>query len=253
MNQDKAAEIEFFDTIADTDSELCGMRLGRVIKVLSKLNLDILDGQTILEAGCATGIYGAKMVKRGATVYGVDISPKMIQRNLEQHSYPQYIRINADLEKTDLFKPNSFDYIVSIEFLHHFINIEKILYNFSYWLKPFGTLCIFEPNGAHIGNKLFKLGNKIVKAVAPQLMINNHLASVNESNSYSIHDYEAVMKQHNLHIIYHGYMSVNQAPDGCKSLCDILGHARNILEKFLPRQDHMYMLAEFKGSYERDW
>lgn len=109
--------------------------------------LENISGKRILDCCCGYGFTSVKCAKRGATVQGVDISPKMIQlsqmnANLNHVTKQTNFKIMSvqDLK----FDDNSFDFAVGLGALHH-LNLELAGREISRILKPGGTAIFVEP------------------------------------------------------------------------------------------------------------
>lgn len=120
-------------------------RRERILKILDELDF---KGKTVLDYGCGDGFYSEYLYKRGASVVGVDISPKMI--DFAKYNYKRDNNgINFFLTdgKTLKFDSDYFDYIISSFVLQHVVD-EKILSNlfteFSRTLKENGEVMHFD-------------------------------------------------------------------------------------------------------------
>ena len=97
----------------------------------------------ILDLGCGTGLELDEIFKRNpdARVTGIDLSEKMLDRLREKYvsKADQIEIILGDYLGYD-YPANSYDYVVSVESLHHFTHGEKLrLYRKLYGsLKPGG-------------------------------------------------------------------------------------------------------------------
>lgn len=111
----------------------------------------------ILEAGCGMGHFGKKLVSKGYTCIGVDLSSQVVKRLTENtKNLNGYTVLKGDLEDIGLFESGTFDLILAPTVLHHFPNLtsSKIISNFFYWLSDNGICVIYEPNGTNIINKI---------------------------------------------------------------------------------------------------
>jgi ubiquinone/menaquinone biosynthesis C-methylase UbiE len=71
-------------------------------------------GQTILDAGCGTGVFTIDMLSRGARVVGLDISIPMLNYARGRCESLLFHPISADLSRTLPFKDESFDKVLSV-------------------------------------------------------------------------------------------------------------------------------------------
>ena len=190
--QDKDAERRFFDEIAERDGGFVTWLTVETREALRLLGLDRdLGGMRILEAGCASGEFGARLARNGARVIGVDLSPGMIGRNRELHGdIDGYDCLVGDLENDGLFPDNAFDAVVCFNVLHHFPDPSGVIASIARWLVPGGTVYCLEPNGGNPANRLSKVARGIVRRIRPELLISGKLSTLNEERDHSMADYE---------------------------------------------------------------
>jgi len=103
----------------DYDRGIHLLTLGRIQRIKEKIADEyVQDGMRVLEIGCGTGTLTLMMAERGATVTGIDASPRMLAEakkkihnaGLEEHVSLKYM--DAALIG-DRFPAESFDLIVS--------------------------------------------------------------------------------------------------------------------------------------------
>lgn len=102
-----------------------------------------LNGKTLLDAGCGSGIYAAQLAKRGAKVIGIDISETMI--NIAQREKPADLDITyhvGNLYETHL-PEKSMDYIICNYVLENINNLSAAFNEFHRILKSQGE-CLFS-------------------------------------------------------------------------------------------------------------
>ncbi|KEZ50619.1 class I SAM-dependent methyltransferase [Metabacillus indicus] len=116
-----------------------------------------LNGSSILDAGCSAGWYSDQLLKRGAHVTGVDISPNMIEAAIRKTGGRAKM-ICHDLSETLPFADASFDGIVSSLTLHYCKDWRPVLSEFSRVLKPSGWL-LFSTHHPFMDWKLFECKN----------------------------------------------------------------------------------------------
>lgn len=102
--------------------------------------LDDVAGLNILDAGCGPGIYTELLLKKSATVTGIDISDKMLfyakQRNGEGARF-----LKADLEKPLAdFRDCEFDGIISALAITYVKNLSALFCEFNRIVKTNGWL-----------------------------------------------------------------------------------------------------------------
>jgi SAM-dependent methyltransferase len=96
----------------------------------------------ILDAGCGVGRH-YQYLNNKYPIVGVDISSEFLKYARIRNPNGKFINKNL---ANDIFKPEQFSHILCLldSIYHNEINNEmnKILSNFYYWLKPDGYLCI---------------------------------------------------------------------------------------------------------------
>ena len=119
--------------------------------ILSKSQKYFRDSDTILDVGCATGLYAVQFSNYVKEIQAFDISPKMIGMAREKALNNQIE--NIIFSKTTLFdkkyKYKSFDTILALNILLYFEDIENVLHRMNDLLKAGGliitsTACLKE-------------------------------------------------------------------------------------------------------------
>ncbi len=135
-------------------------------QVISLLNLQ--PGLHFLDIGCGTGwAVGqiAKLVNDQGLFYGVDLSPKMIEKAKSNFSGRDHLFFaQANVESIPL-DSNFFDSIICTNSFHHYPNPRKALDEMYRLLKSGGKVYILDPT-ADTG--FLKLVDKIIKIVEPE-------------------------------------------------------------------------------------
>ena len=227
--QNKKFEINLFDVLGkEEDYEISVGPLHGYIAGILKDHSIKLQG-TMLEAGCGTGVFGKQLLKHSPQlkVKGVDIAPSMVAR--ANDGTPRYHALIGDLESSSLFKPKSLDYIFCPFILHHFPSTNRVVKNFSNWLKPGGRLIIVEPNGQNVISRLSKLFRKIVEStLGKEFVVKQQLATPNETN-HTMSNYLATLKHYGFKLTYAKTSYVQLKGKNMLSL----GGLKTVLEHFL--------------------
>ena len=110
------------------------------------------EGTVVLDYGCGAGDFSLLLASRGAQVYGVDISPKLIEQaqasvagSALNGCAPKFLV--ADAHHTP-FKDSSFDYVFGNGALHH-LDLSKAFPEIARVLKPGGKAVFQEPMYYH--------------------------------------------------------------------------------------------------------
>ena len=115
-------------------------------KVISLLNLQ--PNVHFLDIGCGTGWavgQAANLVKGNGLFYGVDLSPKMIEKAKNNFSGKDNFRfLQANSESIPL-DDNFFDIIICTNSFHHYLHPDKALEEMHRLLKSGGKLYIVDP------------------------------------------------------------------------------------------------------------
>ncbi len=105
-----------------------------------------MKGKKILDLGCGIGVTSIFFAKQGASVIGIDISPKMISKASKLANIHNTIKIKfrvGNVEKLD-YLDQSFDIIFGKSILHH-VNYSKVIDEIYRVLKPGGIALFSDP------------------------------------------------------------------------------------------------------------
>lgn len=98
----------------------------------------------ILEIGCGSGYFTKELVKTGARITAIDISPDLIGSAKKSISAAN-VEFQVENAYATKFPSESFDGIVGCSVLHH-LEVDQALSEFKRLLKPGGFLTFSEPN-----------------------------------------------------------------------------------------------------------
>jgi ubiquinone biosynthesis O-methyltransferase len=102
-------------------------------------------GLTVLDLGCGDGELAVELCRRGATVVGVDASPRMIEAAAERaHEESADIDFQVATAHALPFPPDAFDAVVSITMLCFIEDVAPVLREMARVLRPGGRLIIGE-------------------------------------------------------------------------------------------------------------
>ena len=104
-------------------------------------------GSRVLEIGCGTGLFTAEILKTGASVTAIDISPDLLDK-ARKNAGPGNVTFKVcDAENTGL-ESGGFDCVYGSSVLHH-LDLDAALAEFSRLLKKGGRMLFTEPNMAN--------------------------------------------------------------------------------------------------------
>jgi 2-polyprenyl-3-methyl-5-hydroxy-6-metoxy-1,4-benzoquinol methylase len=118
--------------------------------------LSLVEGEKILDVGCAGGGLSKMLADMGFTVYAVDILEESIDVAKEFANSPKITYETRDVIKQP-FLEESFDGIVFLETIEHVENPAQFFKEFHRILKTNGNLYVSTPNATSIKNLLYAL------------------------------------------------------------------------------------------------
>ena len=125
--------------------------------------LDLERDVSFLDIGCGTGWaigQAAKIIDGEGEFYGVDLSPKMIEKAKENFSDKNNFHfIEANSESIPL-ADNFFDIIICTNSFHHYLHPDRAMKEIHRLLKPGGKIYILDPTADTL---FIKLIDKIIK------------------------------------------------------------------------------------------
>jgi ubiquinone/menaquinone biosynthesis C-methylase UbiE len=152
--------------------------------------LDLHEGQNFLDIGCGTGWavrYAASVVHGKSEFYGIDISPKMIEKAREYCESCENIHFHkADAEALP-FENDFFDFIICTNSFHHYFSPSKALAEVCRVLKPGGRFFLLD----------FTADGSIIK-IADKWALTRDRAHV---RFYSTQEYRVLFAQSGLNYI----------------------------------------------------
>lgn len=128
--------ISFFDKWApEWDSDL--IKDGEVIDIILNKS-GVVEGTTVLDVACGTGVLFEDYLKRKAAVTGIDISPEMVK--IAKEKYPDIKVICGDAENYSF--EEKFGVIMIYNAFPHFPEPESMIKNLCLYLKEGGRLTV---------------------------------------------------------------------------------------------------------------
>jgi len=113
---------------------------------INPLRLDYIDqrspleGKTVLDVGCGGGILAESMAKRGASVTGLDRSPKAlgVARTHAEQASVSLDYVESDAETWSLEHVNAYDVVTCLEVLEHVPDVIGTVKACANMIKPDG-------------------------------------------------------------------------------------------------------------------
>ena len=153
-------------------------------KVLRLLG-DVKD-KKILDAGCGTGRYSIILARKGAQVYGIDISRKMLGIAKEK-AEKKKLKINFRIgDITNMpYKDNQFDIVLSTLALDHVKNLKKAIHELIRVCKPKGKIIfsIMHPEIAKGNYVQFKTEEGMIYVKRFEKKISDLVTTLNKSGA----------------------------------------------------------------------
>ena len=120
------------------------LRWKRRVKMLTE---HLTAGMKVLELGCGTGFFTREIVKTGAQVTAIDVSPELLtQAGREVTAENVVFKVDNAYEMS--FNDDEFDSVIGSSVLHH-LDIDRALAEIFRVLKRGGKACFTEPNMLH--------------------------------------------------------------------------------------------------------
>jgi SAM-dependent methyltransferase len=142
--QDKQKEIAFFDRHATADSYdvFTPESSARLIEAVGRLGR-FERGARIADLGCGSGVFTDLLHRRGCTMVGLDLSPKLIEAG--RRLYPEIEFLEGDVERLP-FPAASLDGVLLSGIVHHLPDPARCAAEVFRVLRPGGRYVAFDPN-----------------------------------------------------------------------------------------------------------
>ena len=172
INQDVAV-YEKSETIQEWDQTfyhpLAVAHYDRAVAGMIKA-MGVEPGQTVLDAGCGTGVHSIRAASHGCVMRSIDISEAMLstaRQNAEKAGLdPMPVFQQEDLTKLSL-EDNSVDHAFSWGVLVHIRDIEKALAELVRVVRPGGSIALQITNTSAIDHKIEALARAVLSGRRP--------------------------------------------------------------------------------------
>jgi ubiquinone/menaquinone biosynthesis C-methylase UbiE len=142
--QDKQAEISFFDAHAGTDAYdvFTPEASARLIDAFVRLS-GLSSGARVIDLGCGSGIFTHLLRRAGYDCVGLDISGRLLA--VGRSKYPDIAFLQGDIERMP-FNAESFDGALLSGVVHHLPDPSQCAREVFRILRPRGRFVAFDPN-----------------------------------------------------------------------------------------------------------
>jgi len=132
QHYEKVTHLEF--------ASLSEHRVKRIIKLANTLK-----AENLLDIGCGDGVVTIAVAQalRATKIYGVDISPKLVEKALKNGVLASVLNLSAAPLP---FNDNSFDFVICTDVLEHLFDPDFVIKEIYRVLKPTGFAIISTPN-----------------------------------------------------------------------------------------------------------
>jgi len=148
--------------------------------------LKMLEGEKILDVGCASGSVSQYIGQLGYKVHGIDVLENSIKIAEEFFNHKNVTYEIRDLIKNP-FPENSFDCILFLETIEHVENPAQFFKEFFRILKPNGCIILSTPNATSMKNMLYALSYR--KQKKRELIINEIVTEQKQTGTHLEHIY----------------------------------------------------------------
>ncbi|TDY45314.1 ubiquinone/menaquinone biosynthesis C-methylase UbiE [Alicyclobacillus sacchari] len=108
--------------------------------------LDVQESHVVADVGCGPGYFTIPMAQRCTTVYGVDVSPEMLDmlsKRAAEAGLTNVRSVTAPAERVPL-PDHRMDRVLCAFVLHEVDDLDKTVEEFDRLLKPSGKLMVIE-------------------------------------------------------------------------------------------------------------
>jgi len=155
------AEKEFFEAVANR-GEYDVLPEAFYDRIIQNTIGRLPSGAVIIDVGCGSGAWSARILERGHAVIGIDVSKGMIRnaRRLFKDRRKDFFGVCGHAENLP-FRHGAIDCVFYGFSLHHVPNIPSALREVYRCLKPEGSVILVEPNGSNPIRLLSSVAGKL--------------------------------------------------------------------------------------------
>jgi SAM-dependent methyltransferase len=150
VTDDRQRTVDDYDQMADVyadDAEVEPMKATYDRPTILAMAGDV-GGKRVLDVGCASGVLTRLFVERGASVVGIDLNPRLIERARERLADRAEFRV-ADIAQPLPFEDASFDVVAASLVLHYLASWGPPLREFARILRPGGRFVMSTHHPTH--------------------------------------------------------------------------------------------------------
>jgi 2-polyprenyl-6-hydroxyphenyl methylase/3-demethylubiquinone-9 3-methyltransferase len=140
-----AERAAFYERFADEfDDRMNRYEVGKRLRLVfdDALGGVSLEGRTLLDAGCGTGLFSAAAAARGARVTSLDVGERLLEQVARKTDSERVVGDVASLP----FADDRFDFVVCTEVIEHTMDPHRAVNEVARVLAPGGTLVLTTPN-----------------------------------------------------------------------------------------------------------
>ncbi len=190
---DNEKQIQYFDTLAPLWGKERAFSDEKLETIFSKIH--IAKGMRILDVGCGSGVIDNYLLKKGAIVDALDISPKMIE---EARKKKENACVNYIVSDFYAYQGNNYDALIVFDAYPHFKNPRKFATHAKKCLKKGASLWIvFDASKETINECHTGTPQGISRHLLSPLEEARHFAS------FDVHYYEEGQNYYYLELIRH--------------------------------------------------
>jgi ubiquinone/menaquinone biosynthesis C-methylase UbiE len=148
-------------------------RLMQSLPSRARACLQMVEGDVVLDVGCAAGFFAYHIARKASKVVAIDTLETSIEIAKDFFSLPNIDFLVGDLFQMK-FPSNSFDCVLFLETIEHVQNPIAFLREFHRLLKPRGFLIISTPNALSYLNIIYNLYLFMPKVAKSRVLNINH-------------------------------------------------------------------------------